>query len=236
MKVMCAGRQVDVAAAPRPDAGHGAHDGALAAARLAADQHALGPADLDLGLGHQHLAVGPGDAELAHDQPVVVGRRRGARCASRRRPRRCPRGRSAPRAGARRGRSRRASRRTWGSCRSASESAHCTLEKACAVCIRPPSWICPRGSAAGRRSAARSARDRPSELVSSERLPWPRVWRCQAERRSNSEPRSRSRSSVSPRIRAMPSACSRARVRPERKSASRPWRTLPASISPRPSA
>ena len=31
-----------------------------------------GRLDLDLGLGHQHLAVGPRHAELAHDQAIVT--------------------------------------------------------------------------------------------------------------------------------------------------------------------
>jgi len=43
---------VNGAAAPRPNAGHGAHDRALAAAGLAADQHPLRALDIDLGFRH----------------------------------------------------------------------------------------------------------------------------------------------------------------------------------------
>ena len=67
--------QFDRTAPPWPDTGDGAHDGALAAARLAADQHALAGLDLDLGLGHQGLAVGPRQADLAQHQAIGTARR-----------------------------------------------------------------------------------------------------------------------------------------------------------------
>ena len=70
-----AGRQVDVAVAPRPDAGHRAHDRALAATGLPADQHTLGPRDLDLGIGHQRLAGRAREAEFAQHQHVDIARR-----------------------------------------------------------------------------------------------------------------------------------------------------------------
>ncbi len=70
-----AGRKVDGAAAPGPDPGDGAHDRALAAAGLAADQHPLGPLDLDLRFGDEHLAAGPRHPQFAHDEPVRISRR-----------------------------------------------------------------------------------------------------------------------------------------------------------------
>src|SRR5258707_959121 len=62
--------QMNGAPAPRPYAGDRPHDRALAAAGLAADQHALGAPDLDFRLSHQHLAVRARETELAHDQRI----------------------------------------------------------------------------------------------------------------------------------------------------------------------
>ena len=65
-------RQVDLAAAPRPDAGDGAHQRALAGPGFAHDQHAFGGADVGRRAGDQHVAGGAGDVEVAERDRVGI--------------------------------------------------------------------------------------------------------------------------------------------------------------------